>query len=85
MASVTSKTELKEYCLRRLGKPVLEINVDDTQIDDALDYTIEMFQEYHYGGSEKVYLKHQFTAGEITAFQSNTTETVGSKIGRAHV
>jgi len=78
MASVTSKTELKEYCLRRLGKPVLEINVDDTQIDDALDYTIEMFQEYHYGGSEKVYLKHQFTAGEITAFQSNTTETVGS-------
>lgn len=78
MANPTTKSELKEYALRRLGKPVLQINVDDDQVDDALDYTIEMFQEFHYGGSEKVYLKHQMTAAEITAFQSNTTETVGS-------
>ena len=78
MANPTSKAELKEYALRRLGKPVLEVNVSDDQIDDSIDYTIEKFQEFHYGGSERVYLKHQFTAAEITAFQSDTTETVGS-------
>lgn len=78
MAIPTSKSELKEYCLRRLGKPVLEVNVSDDQIDDAIDYTLEKFQEFHYGGAERVYLKHQFTQAEITAFQSDTTETVGS-------
>ena len=70
MATVTSKTELKEYALRRLGKPVLEINVSDTQIDDALDYTIEMFQEFHYSGTERVYLKHQFTEAEVAALKN---------------
>lgn len=78
MATPTSKSELKEYCLRRLGKPVLEINVSDEQVDDAIDYTIEKFQEFHYGGAERVYLKHQFTQSEIAAFKSDTTETVGS-------
>ena len=78
MATVTSKTELKEYALRRLGKPVLEINVSDTQIDDALDYTIEMFQEFHYSGTERVYLKHQFTEAEVAALKTDATETVGS-------
>ena len=47
MANPTSKAELKEYALRRLGKPVLEVNVSDDQIDDAIDYTIETFQEFH--------------------------------------
>ena len=78
MANPTSKAELKEYALRRLGKPVLEVNVSDDQVDDALDYTIEMFQEFHYSGSEKVFLKHQFSQAEIDAFRTNTTETVGS-------
>ena len=78
MATPTSKATLKEYALRRLGKPVLEVNVSDDQIDDAIDYTIEKFHIYHYGGSEKVYLKHQMTAAEVAAFQADTTETVGS-------
>ena len=56
MAAPNSKATLKEYALRRLGKPVLEVNVADDQIDDALDYTIEKFQEYHYGGSERMYM-----------------------------
>ena len=38
-----SRTELKEYCLRRLGKPVLQINVDDTQVEDLIDESIQYF------------------------------------------
>ena len=49
MATPNSKATLKEYALRRLGKPVLEVNVSDDQIDDAIDYVIEKFQIYHYG------------------------------------
>ena len=74
MAQPNSKATLKEYCLRRLGKPVLEINVSDDQIDDALDYSIEKFQEFHYEGAEKVYLKHQFTAADVANFAADTTE-----------
>ena len=74
MAQPNSKATLKEYCLRRLGKPVLEINVSDDQIDDALDYSIEKFQEFHYEGAERVYLKHQFTATDVTNFTADTTE-----------
>ena len=76
MATPNSKATLKEYALRRLGKPVLEVNVSDDQIDDAIDYVIEKFQIYHYGGAEKVYLKHQMTQAEVDAFQADTTETV---------
>ena len=75
MATPTSKAELKEYCLRRLGKPVLEVNVSDDQCDDAIDYAIQKFQQYHYDGAERVYLKHQFTADEITAGRENTDIT----------
>ena len=75
MAAPNSKATLKEYALRRLGKPVLEVNVADDQVADALDYTIEKFQEYHYGGSERMYMKHQFTAEDITRFQADIEET----------
>ena len=75
MATLTSKSELKEYALRRLGKPVLEINVSDDQIDDAIDYTIQKFQQFHYDGAERVYLKHQFTASDIATAKTNTSLT----------
>ena len=75
MASPTSKAELKEYCLRRLGKPVLEVNVSDDQVDDAIDYTLQKFQQFHYDGAERVYLKHLFTAAEIAAGKTNTDHT----------
>jgi len=75
MASPTSKAELKEYCLRRLGKPVLEVNVSDDQCDDAIDYSIQKFQQFHYEGAERVYLKHQFTAAETAAGKTNTDTT----------
>ena len=79
MAQPTSRAELKEYCLRRLGKPVLEINVDDDQIDDLIDDAIQLFQERHFDGVEQMFLKHKFTADDVTRFaSSNEISTVGT-------
>ena len=75
MAIPTSKAELKEYCLRRLGKPVLEVNVSDDQVDDAIDYTLQKFQQFHYDGAERVYLKHQITQDVLDRAQTYTTST----------
>ena len=58
MASPNSKATLKEYVKRKLGAPVLEINVDDDQFDDRLDEGLQYFREYCYDGSIKCYLKH---------------------------
>jgi hypothetical protein len=66
MAKITSREGLKEYCLKRLGSPVVEINVADEQIEDRLDDAFQFYREYHYDAVEMVYLKHQFTAEEIT-------------------
>jgi|TARA_R100000482_G_C5094865_1_gene132663 hypothetical protein len=79
MAQPTSRAELKDYCLRRLGRPILEINVDDDQIDDLIDDAIQMFNERHYNGTERMFLKHQFTADDKTRFTgSDETLSVGS-------
>ena len=61
MASPTSRTQFKENCLRRLGKPVIEINVDDDQIEDRIDEALRYFWDYHFDGSEKTYYKHEVT------------------------
>ena len=74
MATPTTKAELKAYAKRRLGDPVIEINISDDQADDAIDYTIEKFQHFHYEGAERVYLKHKFTAAEITAAKTDAAE-----------
>ena len=66
MATPTSKSELKEYCLRRLGKPVIEINIDDDQMDDRIDEAILYYQDYHFDGTEKTFLKHAITADDKT-------------------
>ena len=57
MAKPTSRSEFKENCLRRLGKPVIEINVDDDQVDDRIDEALQYFWDYHFDGAEKVYYK----------------------------
>jgi len=61
MAQPSSRVELKEYCLKQLGKPVLEINVDEDQIDNLIDDAIQYFYERHYDGIERVFLKHKLT------------------------
>ena len=57
-----TETELKEYCLRRLGKPVIEVNLADEQQDDLFDEALQIFQEYHYDGSTQTYLPKEITA-----------------------
>ena len=56
MAKVTSRIELEEYCLRALGAPVLEINIDEDQLDDRIDEALEYFQDYHSDFTEKYFL-----------------------------
>ena len=75
MATPTSKAELKEYALRRLGKPVLEVNVSDDQVDDAIDYTLQKFQQYHYDGAERCYLKHKITQDVLDRAETNYSST----------
>ena len=65
MAAPNSKATLADHCLRSLGAPVLEINVDDDQIDDRIDEALQFYQFYHSDAVEKVYLKHKVTNSEI--------------------
>jgi len=64
--AVSTRPQLIDYCLRRLGAPVTEINVDDEQISDRIDDAIEFFQEYHFDGVEKFYLKKTIEQNDIT-------------------
>ena len=81
MAKPASNTELKQYCLRQLGAPVLEINVAEEQIDDLMDDALQYFQERHFDGVERMYLKHQLTQDEVDRGQgsneADSTNTVG--------
>lgn len=65
MAKVTSRIELIEYCLRRLGFPVIEINIDDDQIQDRIDDTFEYYTDYHSDGTERTYLAVEVTQADI--------------------
>ena len=66
MAVPSSRAEFKEYCLRKLGKPVIEINVDDDQVDDRIDEALLYYADYHFDGNEKTYYKYQVTQQDIT-------------------
>lgn len=61
MSKPSSRQELIDYCLRKLGYPVLEINVDDDQVSDLVDDAIQYFQERHYDGVERMFLKYKIT------------------------
>ncbi len=66
MPRITSRNELIEYCLRRLGFPVVEINVDMDQIEDRVDDAFKFYTEYHFDATERVYYVHEITAADIT-------------------
>jgi len=65
MAQPTTRQELIDYSLRRLGSPVLEINVDDDQVEDKVDDALQLYQEYHADATYRTYLKHQITQEDI--------------------
>ena len=80
MAIPTSKSLFKDYCLRALGFGVIDINVSDDQADDRIDEALQYFAQYHYDGIEKMYLKYQVTAADITRAATNTTTTATDTI-----
>ena len=77
MAKPSTRQELIDYCLRQLGAPVLEINVADEQIDDLVDDAIQFFNERHYDGVERMYLKYKITEEDINRGSATGTDGVG--------
>lgn len=64
--AVTNRQTLKEYCLRQLGFPVIEINVDDDQLDDRIDEALQTFQQFDEDGTLKMYVATQVTSNTVT-------------------
>lgn len=64
--AVRSREELKDYCLRKLGAPVIEINVDIDQIEDRVDEALQFYQEFHSDATVRTYFKYQVTAADVT-------------------
>jgi hypothetical protein len=77
MSKPSTRQELIDYCLRRLGYPVLEINVDDDQIDDLVDDALQYFQERHFDGVERMYLKYKITQEDVDRGSGKGTDGVG--------
>ena len=75
--AVNSRESLKEYALRKLGAPVLEINVDDVQLEDLIDDTIQLYNERHFDGVERMFLKYKITQGDIDRGSAKGTDGVG--------
>ena len=64
--AITSRQGLIDYCLRRLGDPVIEINVDDDQVEDKVDDALQVYQEFHSDATVRLYLSHQITASDVS-------------------
>jgi hypothetical protein len=87
MATITNRTDFKNYCLRRLGFPVIEINVDDEQVEDRIDDALQYWQDYHFDGLQKVYYIKALLQQDVTQkyidlsqskdSQNNAMEIVG--------
>lgn len=82
MARPSTRQQLIQYCLRNLGHPVIEINVDEEQLEDRVDEALQFFAEYHFDGVEKVYLKYQVQQQDINngyiSLTSNNTFNAGT-------
>ena len=76
MANPATRETLKQYALRALGKPVIEINVDDDQLEDRLDEALQYFAQYHYDGIRRTYLKYQYTESDKTRMTGDSSESV---------
>ncbi len=88
MAIPDSKTALKQWCKRKLGYPVIDINVDDDQIDDRLDEALQYFYTFQYNGMQRTYLKHKITQADIDTSYENEVETIdgiGWEMGKGYI
>jgi hypothetical protein len=77
MAQPSTRQELIDYCLRKLGAPVLEINVAQEQIEDLVDDAMQLFQERHFDGVYQTYLKYQITQEDIDRGRAKGLSGVG--------
>jgi hypothetical protein len=75
MATPSTRETLKQYALRALGKPVIEINVDDDQLEDRIDEALQYYAQYHYDGIRRTYLKYQYTQTDKDRITGNSSET----------
>ena len=73
MASPQSRQQLKDYCLRALGHPVIEVNVEDSQVEDRIDEALQYFAKWHHDGGGKMYYKYALTADDISRKWIDTT------------
>jgi len=79
--ALSTRQQLQDYCLRRLGFPVVEINVDEDQVSDRIDDALQYFQEYHFDGVERTYVKHELTGSTLKLNLSVASNfNVGEKI-----
>ena len=78
MASPNSRSDLITYAKRQLGEPVLQVNMDDEQVNNVVDDTIQFFQENCYNGMERAYLFHEITADDKARFEATVTTSNGS-------
>ena len=85
MAKPASRESIKQYALRALGKPVIEINVDDDQLEDRIDEALQYFAQYHYDGVKRTYLKYKYTAADKARILADTTETESKTYGDSSV
>ena len=75
MAEPTTSTEFKAWCKRKLGYPVIDINVDDDQVDDRVDEAIQFWNTFMQNGQQRTYLKHKLTQDDVNRAKTNTKET----------
>lgn len=82
MSNPTTRQGLIDYCLRRLGSPVIEINIDSQQAEDRIDEAFQFYRDYHFDSIEQIYLKQQVTAQDISNqyFELNDAITGVSRV-----
>ena len=81
MAKPSTKQGLIDYALRKLGAPVLEINIDDDQIDDLVDDALQLFNERCFDGVERMYLKYRFTQNDIDRGKAHNQDGSDNTVG----
>lgn len=84
MARPTSRENLKQYALRKLGAPVVDVNLEDSQMEDRLDEALQFFGEYHFDGVQRTYLKHEITQDDIDNEYFTASESVASVVKLFH-
>lgn len=78
MATITNRTDFTNYCKRRLGYPVIDINVDDDQVNDRIDDALQYWQDYHFDGLQKVYWIKKITQQDVDNKYLDATSAVDS-------